>query len=40
MHFAVIFVMQICVTHERFFTKEKKNTEYDSLLQGILVLVK
>ena len=23
MHFAAIFVMQICVTHERFFTKEK-----------------
>ena len=37
MHFAAIFVMQICVTHERFFTKEK--TEYNSLPQSILVLV-
>ena len=23
MHFAAIFVMQLCVTHERFFSKEK-----------------
>ena len=23
MHFAAMFVMQICVTHERFFTKEQ-----------------
>ena len=30
--------MQICVTHERFFTKEK-NTEYNSLPQSILVVV-
>ena len=30
MHFAAIFVVQICVTHERFFTKED-NTKYNSL---------
>ena len=38
MHFAAIFVMQICVTHERFFTKEK-NTEHNSFPQSILVVV-
>ena len=38
MHFAAIFVMQICVTHERFFTKEK-NTDNNSLPQSVLVLV-
>ena len=25
MHFAAIFVMMICVTHERFFTHTHKN---------------
>ena len=38
MHFAAIFVMQICVTHERLFTKENY-TEYNSLPQSILILV-
>ena len=39
MHFAATVVMQIRITHERFFTKEKENTEYNSLPQSILVLV-
>ena len=34
MHFAAIFVMQICVTHEWFFTKE-----YNSVSQSIVVVV-
>ena len=38
MHFATIFVMQICVTHEQF-SSQKKNIEYNSLPQSILVLV-
>ena len=40
MHFVAIFVMQICVTHERFFTKEKKDTEYNSVPQRIMVVEK
>ena len=50
LYFAAIFVMQICVTHERFFTKEKKywireykidtkiNTKMTSEIMGFIQL--
>ena len=38
MHFAAIFVMQICVTHERNLLHKRETTEYNSWPQSILVL--
>ena len=39
MHFAAIFVMQICVTHKRNLLHKRETTEYNSWPQSILVLV-